>query len=484
MMPAPASRSYFPLVTAFVSLVIAPAAAQQQAASDANFLIPNYASSAGVSQPQWFYAGATVQSVLRAADIPGRLFYAVDGTSLQNPFDSLQSAGFNAVRVETNITTCSGPSPPFDNSGNVLERESLDDLDGGCIDIQVQAAQLANDRNMKVVLTINMGIMIPEGWQSYNFAQMLDAIDAEVRRQIQPFLLAGVQPDIVLLGGEETAGMLYNVILPNGDLHTRGKEDNAAVSQQQVMQEVCGQVPTGNIFSYPQLAGYYKQEIVSVTASLQEAGFNPSDTRFGLHSHRQYVDFKQSIVYSTDPENEVTATSGNVTCNLTGIIPDDILSLKASDLLDIMGFSSYPEPMAPSDVSSPAAWNATFDELQTTLELMDQVAMRFGKYTSGPYAGQYVKQGLAVEYASTFIVPEEAQYQQQHTELYFSILQEYPWFLGALWYEPTYVYTDWQGGNASLYHKWYNSDLTQTSEAPDATFFTWGSFARSPSASS
>ena len=162
-----------------------------------------------------------------------------------------------------------------------------------------------------------------------------------------------------------------------------------------------------------------------------QAGFAVSATRFGLHSHGQYIDFKQSVVYSTaDPNNEVAVSHNNVACDFTGIIPANILNLKASDLLDIMGFSSYPLPQTPVDPSSTASQMATFGRLQTTLGLMDQVAQRYGKFTTGPYTGQYVKQGLAVEYASTFHYPDQTGYQQQHTTLFFQILQAYPWFLG------------------------------------------------------
>ena len=204
---------------------------------------------------------------------------------------------------------------------------------------------------------------------------------------------------------------------------------------------------------YPQLAGYYKQEILSISSAILEAGkgFNASGTRFGLHSHGQYVDFKQGIVYNTDPTNELTANSNNIICNFTGVIPDDILNLRASDMLDVMAFSSYPNPVTPTNPSSYSSMQATFSRLRTTLGLMNEVALRYGKFSSGPYAGQYIKQGLAIEYASVFSYPSQVAYQQQHTQIFFHTIQAYPWFLGALWFEPTYVYNNWESGDASLY---------------------------------
>lgn len=50
---------------------------------------------------------------------------------------------------------------------------------------------------------------------------MLSAIDEEMRRQLAPFLQAGIVPDIVLLENEGTSGVLYEVKLPNGDTYSR-----------------------------------------------------------------------------------------------------------------------------------------------------------------------------------------------------------------------------------------------------------------------
>ena len=70
-----------------------------------------------------------------------------------------------------------------------------------------------------------------------------------------------------------------------------------------------------------------------------QAGGNVAATRYGLHSHGQYIDFKQGVVYSGNPDNEITVSYNGVACDFTGIIPDNILSLRASDLLNIMGRS-------------------------------------------------------------------------------------------------------------------------------------------------
>lgn len=211
----------------------------------------------------------------------------------------------------------------------------------------------------------------------------------------------------------------------------------------------------GHSNSYPQLAGYYKQEILSCQSAIQEAGFDSDLTRYGLHSQQKYVDWKQSLVYNTtDPDIEVALTVNGSTCSFAGVIPQNILNVRAADLLDIMGFSSYPDPATPADPSSTSSMNATFSALRKTLSLMDSVVARYGVYTSGPFAGQYRKQGLAVEYASEFSYPDQINDQLVHTKMYFDTLQTRPWFLGALWWEPTWTYNNFLSGSASLYWKW------------------------------
>lgn len=215
---------------------------------------------------------------------------------------------------------------------------------------------------------------------------------------------------------------------------------------------------------------------------MQEAGYDATATRFGLHSHGQYVDWKQGIVFSDNPDDELTCSTKGVTHTFEHVIPSHLLQLKASDMLDIMGFSSYPDPMRPADPSSISSMQDTLGRLRKTLGLMDHIAQRYGKHTSGPFTGQYKKQALAVEYATHFKHPEETAHQQQHTQMYFEVMKSYPWVLGALWYEPTYCFCNWEGGQGSLYHGWANG--AERHEAPTAALATWGSFAHSPGAAS
>lgn len=176
--------------------------------------------------------------------VPGRVFHDFDTQTELGPLDVMQRAGFNAARIQTFMKDeC---STTFDNSGDVLRREMYFQLDFGGIDIGVKAAQLAKQRNMKVIHTVNLGEAIPEAWLGYSYKQMLEAIDGEVRRQVAPFLQAGIQADVVLLENEGSSGCLYNIKLPSGETYSRGvgKYGAKEVPLSQLQKEVAGQQPT------------------------------------------------------------------------------------------------------------------------------------------------------------------------------------------------------------------------------------------------
>lgn len=98
-----------------------------------------------------------------------------------------------------------------------------------------------------------------------------------------PFFKQGYQPDIILFENENSVGFLYTVTLPNGEQYDRSTGMNPNVSANQLRQELCGILPTGHISSYPQIAGYYKQEVLSCSDAISKAGFDPALTRYGLH---------------------------------------------------------------------------------------------------------------------------------------------------------------------------------------------------------
>jgi hypothetical protein len=58
----------------------------------------------------------------------------------------------------------------------------------------------------------------------------------------------------VLLENEGTSGMLFDVTLPSGEKHARGVDDGN-VTPEQLRRERSGELPTGNLAVYPQMAG-------------------------------------------------------------------------------------------------------------------------------------------------------------------------------------------------------------------------------------
>ena len=70
-----------------------------------------------------------------------------------------------------------------------------------------------------------------------------------------------------------------------------------------------------------------------------------------------------------------------------------IFSPNVSEMLTIMGFSAYSDPMTPIDINSASSQAATLDRLTATLKQMQGYSEAYGKYTSGLFAGQYKLQG-------------------------------------------------------------------------------------------
>lgn len=420
-----------------------------------------------------FWAGADFGTLLRMENITGRVFYDFDGVTVKDPIKTLGDAGVNAVRVETMRGQCLGPSH-FVNAPDVGGQELTFSLDWGCIDIQVETARQAVAQGMRVVLTINQGFNISKDMESLNYAQMIDNIQVETKRQLKPFLDATILPDVILLENEGSDGILFT---EESTGRIRGGNDGK-VSKSVVDQELCGQLPTGNMASYPQVAGYYKAEILACNELISASGFSNETVRYGLHSHGQYVQWKEGIMHGPDQasQSELKDSDGKP-CTTPQVIPDNILAQNVSLLLTIAGFSAYPDPGTPTDINSVESQNATLNRLRATLTQLQGYAEAYGKYTSGPFAGQYKLQGLGVEY-STAYTAEQIPQQQAHTELMWDTVKTFSAFLGMMWYEPWYCYADLDGGLDSLCRKTGTGGTT--GEVPTDTLKTWGKAAVSP----
>ena len=401
--------------------------------------------------------------------IPGRVFYDYDGVTVKDPIKTLADSGMNAFRVETSRDMSLGPTV-FYNNASTRGEELLFQLDFGGIDVAVKTAQRAIALGMRLQLTINQGFTIPQDLESLDYDGMVGAVQDEAKRQLQPFLDAKIVPDIILFENEGTDGFLFTEVSTG---HVRGLNDGKA-SAAKVDQELCGQIPTGNMNSYPQYAGYLKAEVIACNEAIKASGLSMATIRYGLHSHGQYVQWKEASVHGPNPlsQTELKDSSG-ATCS-NSVIPQDILSQNVSQMLTIMGFSAYPDPMTPVDINSESSMADSLTRLTKTLTQFQGYAEAYGKYTDGPWVGQYKLQGLGVEYATSFTYDEIPQ-EQSLTELMWKTVKPFSAFMGMLWYEPWYCYADFEGGRAALCHT-----LDGNGEAPTDAMKTFGAAAVSP----
>ena len=410
-----------------------------------------------------FWAGADIGTLLAAETIPGRKFYDYDGKTQKDPIKSLGDAGVNAVRVSCTRGQCLGPTV-FEKTGKERAQEQNYERDFGCIDIQVETAQRAIAEGMRVQLTIGQGLKIPKEFESDTYVRMLDEVKKETKRQLQPFLTAAINPDIILFENEGIDGFLFE---ESSTGHQRASLDS----------ELCGLKPTGKMDSYPQYAGYLKASINACTEAITAAGLSTDPVRFGLHSHGQYVQWKESVVHGDKPGNQTTLLDSSGKPCAEQVIPTDILKQDVAQMLTIAGFSAYPDPMTPHDIDSAPSRAKTLERLNATLVQLQNYAPRFGRYDTGPFAGQYRLQALGVEYATAF---KEEEVEQEHalTEMMWQMVKGFENCLGMMWWEPWYVYNNWEGGMATLARKLGEGE--ESGEAPTQVLRTWGAAARSP----
>ncbi|KAL8759496.1 MAG: hypothetical protein Q9199_000717 [Rusavskia elegans] len=384
------------------------------------------------------WAGACIDTVPRAKALPGRSFYDFDGKTVKDPIDTLADAGVNAFRVQAFRGDCLGPEP-FAATASPLDDEDDFKLDFGCIDVKVKIAKQAIALGMKMELTINQGLNIPKGTDGFLFH-------------------------------EEATG------------HNRGQNDGK-VSEDVVNQERCGQIPTGKMDSYPQLAGYYKAEVIACNEAIEAAGFPTDTVRYGLHSHGQYVQWKESVVHGPKRASETSMRKVDGSpCEGASPIPANLLAMNASEVLTIAGFSAYTEPMRPIDINSASSLQATLSRLEETLTQIQGYSEEYGRYSSGPFEGQYKLQALGVEYATHFSYPDEIPQKQRHTEMMWDVVRKFSaTMIGMLWWEPWYCNNHWEGGKATLCHLIPGPQGSgELGEAPTDTLKTWGAGARSP----
>ncbi|KAI4146026.1 MAG: hypothetical protein L6R39_003620 [Caloplaca ligustica] len=421
-----------------------------------------------------FWAGADIDTVLRMEALPGRTFYDYDEKTVKDPIKTLGDAGLNSFRVETFRGDCLGPTN-FVNNATSLSDELDFKLDFGCISAKVETAKQAKAAGLKLMQhTINQGLNIPKGMEQYSYQQMVQEVQKETKRQLQPFLDAGIVPDVILFENEGSDGFLFHD-------ETTGR-DRASSDE-----EKCGQIPTGKMNSYPQYAGYLKAEVVACNEAIKAAGFPIESVRYGLHSHGQYVQWKESIVHGPNrPSQTELKKSDGSPCDGPNPIPSNLLAMDVAVEMTIAGFSAYPDPMRPDDIHDANSLRATLDRLHKTLTEIQEYSGQYGTYSDGPFKGQPKLQALGVEYATQFKFSEDPQQneipqQQQHTEMMWEMVKSFPTFMGMLWWEPWYCNNHWEGGEATMCHLSFGAKGSGiVGEAPTNTLITWGKAAVSP----
>jgi hypothetical protein len=70
-----------------------------------------------------------------------------------------------------------------------------------------------------------------------------------------------------------------------------------------------------------------KHEVRVCKELMQSMGFVAGLTRFGLHSHGQYFDWKLSVQYDTAPDLERIAAYDGTVYKYGGVIPDVLLEV-------------------------------------------------------------------------------------------------------------------------------------------------------------
>lgn len=395
-----------------------------------------------------FLVGASVGTLPRLEALPNRQYMDVSGTQVIDAMDFAATAGMNVARVHTSMGMCSGPTLSFNNSAGWAEREKNYALDWGCIDLQVSVAKRAQNRSMKIVHAINMGQNLPPAWYNLTYVQVLEQISIEVKRQLQPFLDANIQPDIIILGTEETDGMLYRQVDPvTGQWFNNRGVPQSNKSSDVLRQELIGQIPTGNLASWPQLAGYYKHMVATAKQVIVQSNRDPSRTLFGLHSHGQYFPFKNDIVYNNvRSEQRMSLRTG--TYDLKEVIPAMLYNQSCSSVLDVMGFSGYPDPMHPADLDGPGLAQS-MTNINKNIAASRAVAQKYGRNENG----RYTKIALLLETASAYDYPAGIADQDAFINIFFTTLLAEEHILGALWWEPMYGRTYWMGGRAALYRE-------------------------------
>lgn len=419
------------------------------------------------------YLGGCMSVLHRIELIPGRSFQDINGTTI-DPILHMADRGFKSIRLFVSSDLPLTNPAGFPDNTNADYRELNYMLDLGGISEQVNLALRAKAAGMKIILTLQFGQSflkdswhenIPKTWLNLTYTEMLTQLDTETRRMLTPFLDAGIQPDIIIVENEADSGMLYEV--DNGS--------GAQAIRNNLTTDVFSNVATGFYTIWPKCAGYFKRVILSAKAVITEKGMDNAYTRFGVHTTSNSYRIRSTYdrIFNQSAINETNYVVNGVDKGVVSIIPVYIRNTKLKDLVDIMGASVYPAVPASGSTSDIATSLAQFN---SDWSYVGSKITSFGKWTSGPYNGQYKKQGIVVEYALGSVT-EEVRIASVK-EFLNQVCNNYPWIIGALWWEPEYANNNWYGSTAELYKKvaWNATSQIWPVFKETPTLAVWGSY--------
>jgi len=419
------------------------------------------------------YLGGDMSCLHRIELVPARIFQDINGTTV-DPIQHMAGKGFNAIRVFVSSDMPLTNPAGFPDNTNVDQRELNYQLDFGGISEQVNLAIRAKAAGMKVILTLQFGQSfltnswhenIPKAWLNMTYTEMLTQLDVETRRMLTPFMNAEIQPDIIIVENEADSGMLYEIDNGSGGQAIRGN----------LTTDVFSNIATGIYTIWPKCAGYFKRVILSAKAVITEKGMDNAYTRFAMHTTSNTARIRSTYdrIFNQPEINETNYVVNGVDNGVVSIIPADIRNTKLKDLVDIMGSSEYPAVPASTSAADIATSLAQFN---SDWGYVGSKITSFGKWTSGPFTGQYKKQGLVVEYALGNLT--ETVRIAAVKEFLNEISNNYPWVIGALWWEPEYANNNWYGSTAELYNKveWNTTTQTWPVFKETSTLVVWGSY--------
>ena len=434
----------------------------------------------------------------RLEQIQGVRFLNAAG-NVQEALQTMGNAGLNAVRVTVELGQFLTTTPLTGTGASNEALASGYNLDYGGVDLQVDIARRAKAAGMKVIVTIDMGYNIPgpghdygsaslyDHWQTDNYSQMLDDIKAETIRLLDPFLQAGIQPDIIVASDETDGGILGH------SWDSMGTRTLGGTTNYTLQSLAATNVATGDNTVYPKFAGFMKEQINAAKGEVQSYfGNTATQTRYALHCKGGSTSWYYGRMFSNSPASESVATWNGQSVTVTAVTgASQINSLPVlADLVDVLGISYYfNTPTASTQAAYSAAFlnagnNEAFPSFISDLEswgLASNLSSDGSTYASGIYQGEQAKKCLIMETdtgtywsndtgSGTISVAVEQQF-INYCFQQFALPANDNLLLGAMWWEGEY-------GEFTTDHSFYPLNPGTYDHEASPVLATWGQYGR------